>query len=61
MKSSKVLCKMLFLLFFLMSSKVMDGEAGLADSWITFVEESKGVLSTCLNNVRMSERGHIII
>lgn len=41
----------LFLLVFFLTINVNDGDASLADSWITFVKESKSILHNCMKNV----------
>lgn len=49
--STKIGKNMFFLLVFLLSVNVNYGDAGLADSWITFVKETRSILHTCINNV----------
>lgn len=48
---TKMRCNMFFLLVFLLSVNVKSSDAGLADSWISFVKESRTIFYTCINNV----------
>lgn len=42
---------MLFLLVFFLTINIDGGGATLADSWITFVKESKSIIRNCMKNV----------